>query len=60
MLRLTLLFLLIAFLAAIFGFGYITGLSFEAAQVVFLVFLVLAAATFSAGVLEARSLREMW
>ena len=42
MLRLALLFLVIALVAALFGFNLVAGLSFEAAQILFFVFLVLA------------------
>jgi uncharacterized membrane protein YtjA (UPF0391 family) len=42
MLRLALLFLIIALIAALFGFNLVAGLSFEAARILFFVFLVLA------------------
>jgi uncharacterized membrane protein YtjA (UPF0391 family) len=43
MLRLALLFLVIALVAAFFGFGLVADLSFDAARILFFVFLVLAA-----------------
>jgi uncharacterized membrane protein YtjA (UPF0391 family) len=42
MLRLALLFLVIALLSALFGFGWIASMSFDAARLLFFVFLVLA------------------
>jgi uncharacterized membrane protein YtjA (UPF0391 family) len=43
MLRLAILFLVIALVAALFGFDLIAGMSFDAARILFFVFLVLAA-----------------
>lgn len=43
MLRLALLFLVIAVVSGAFGFGVVANLSFEAARLLFFVFLVLAA-----------------
>jgi uncharacterized membrane protein YtjA (UPF0391 family) len=42
MLRLALVFVLIALLAAVFGFGLVAGESFPAARIIFVIFLVLA------------------
>jgi uncharacterized membrane protein YtjA (UPF0391 family) len=42
MLRLALVFVLIALLAAVFGFGLVAGASFAAARILFGIFLVLA------------------
>jgi uncharacterized membrane protein YtjA (UPF0391 family) len=42
MLRLALLFLVIALVSGFFGFGLIASLSFEAARLLFFVFVVLA------------------
>jgi len=42
MLRLALLFLVIAFISALFGFGAVASISFEAARIFFFIFLVLA------------------
>lgn len=49
MLRLALAFLVIGLIAAIFGFGNIEGFSFEAAKLLFVVFLVLAVLSFLFG-----------
>lgn len=46
MLRLSLAFLLVAILAGIFGFGMVEGFAFDAAKILFFVFLVLAALMF--------------
>jgi len=42
MLRLAIAFLVIALLAALFGFGLVADMSFGAARILFFVFLVLA------------------
>lgn len=42
MLRLALLFLVIALVAALFGFGGVAAYSWEGAKILFIVFLVLA------------------
>jgi uncharacterized membrane protein YtjA (UPF0391 family) len=42
MLRLALLFLLIALIAGLLGFGLVAGLAWDAARILFVVFLVLA------------------
>jgi uncharacterized membrane protein YtjA (UPF0391 family) len=42
MLRLALAFILIALLAAVFGFGLVAGAAFATARVIFGIFLVLA------------------
>lgn len=42
MLRLALLFLIIALVAAFFGFGAVAALSWEGAKILFVIFLVLA------------------
>jgi uncharacterized membrane protein YtjA (UPF0391 family) len=49
MLRLAILFLVIALIAACFGFGWIEGASFEAAKILFFVFIVLAVLSFLGG-----------
>jgi uncharacterized membrane protein YtjA (UPF0391 family) len=41
MLRLALLFLVVALIAGLFGFGLVAGMAFRAAQILFFVFLVL-------------------
>ncbi|WP_088256612.1 DUF1328 domain-containing protein [Fimbriiglobus ruber] len=42
MLRLALVFLVVALFAALFGFGLVADYSFDAARILFFVFLVLA------------------
>lgn len=42
MLRLALLFLVIALLAGFFGFGFVASMSYDAARILFFIFLVLA------------------
>ena len=54
MLRLALTFLVVALIAALFGFGLIANFTFEAAKVLFVVFLVLAAVTFIVNVGRGR------
>jgi uncharacterized membrane protein YtjA (UPF0391 family) len=60
MLRIALLFLVIALVAGVFGFGLVASLSFEAARLLFFVFLVLAVLTFLGGLLRGGSLRDRW
>jgi uncharacterized membrane protein YtjA (UPF0391 family) len=52
MLRLALLFLVIALLAAVFGFGLVASMSFAAAKIIFFIFLVLAVLVFLGGALR--------
>lgn len=42
MLRLAILFLIIALVAALFGFGFVASMSYDAARILFFIFLVLA------------------
>jgi uncharacterized membrane protein YtjA (UPF0391 family) len=49
MLRLAILFLVIALIAALFGFGLVADMSYSAAKIVFFVFLVLAVLSFLGG-----------
>jgi uncharacterized membrane protein YtjA (UPF0391 family) len=49
MLRLALAFLVIALIAAVFGFGLVAGLAYDAAKILFVVFLVLAVVSLVAG-----------
>ena len=42
MLRLAVLFLVIALIAALFGFGLVASFAYDAAKILFVVFLVLA------------------
>jgi uncharacterized membrane protein YtjA (UPF0391 family) len=59
MLRLALLFLVLALIAALFGFNLVAGLSFEAARILFFVFLVLAVLIGLNDVLRRRDSRPM-
>lgn len=52
MLRLAILFLVIALLAALFGFGLISSMSYDVAKIFFFVFIVLAVLSFLGGVLR--------
>jgi uncharacterized membrane protein YtjA (UPF0391 family) len=49
MLRLALLFLIIALIAGLLGFGLVANLSFEAAKILFIVFIILAVLFFLGG-----------
>jgi uncharacterized membrane protein YtjA (UPF0391 family) len=42
MLRLALAFVIVALIAALFGFGLVAGLAYDAAKILFVIFLVLA------------------
>lgn len=55
MLRLALVFLVVALVAAVFGFGLVANLSFDIAKLLFVVFLVLAVISFAAGALRGRA-----
>jgi len=55
MLRLALVFLVVALIAAIFGFGVVADMSFDIAKLLFVVFLVLAVISFAAGALRGRA-----
>jgi uncharacterized membrane protein YtjA (UPF0391 family) len=59
MLRLALLFFVIALAAALFGFNLIEGLSFEAARVLCFVFLILAAIVGVQALLRRRDSRNL-
>lgn len=52
MLRLAVLFLVIALIAALFGFGGVEGISMDAARIFFFVFIVLAVLSFLGGSLR--------
>jgi uncharacterized membrane protein YtjA (UPF0391 family) len=52
MLRLALAFLVIAFVAALLGFGFVAGMSFEIGKLLFIVFVVLAVLSFLGGVVK--------
>ncbi len=49
MLRLAIVFLVIALIAAFFGFGVVASLSWAGAKILFLIFLVLAVLSFLGG-----------
>jgi uncharacterized membrane protein YtjA (UPF0391 family) len=49
MLRLALIFLLIAIVAAIFGFGLVSSVAWDGARILFFIFLVLAILSFIGG-----------
>jgi uncharacterized membrane protein YtjA (UPF0391 family) len=59
MLRLALLFLVIALVAGFFGFGFVASLSFEAARLLFFVFVVLAAIFILASIFRGRNPRDL-
>jgi len=54
MLRLAIVFLIIALIAALFGFGLIADFTFDAAKIMFFVFLVLAVVSFIADAFRGR------
>lgn len=53
MLRLAVIFLVVALIAALFGFGLVADLSYGAAKIMFFVFLVLAVLAFLGGALRS-------
>jgi uncharacterized membrane protein YtjA (UPF0391 family) len=55
MLRLAILFFVIALIAALFGFNVIEGYSFLAAKIAFIAFLVLAIVAAASGALRGRA-----
>ncbi len=55
MLRLAILFLVIALIAAFFGFGAVADYSWGGAKVLFVIFLILAALSFLGGRFRTRS-----
>ncbi len=56
MLRMALLFLIIAMISAVLGFGLIADFSFDAAKILFFVFLVLAVVAFVSDAFRGRSI----
>jgi uncharacterized membrane protein YtjA (UPF0391 family) len=52
MLRLAVVFLVVALIAALFGFGLVADFSYSAAKILFFVFLVLALLSFLGGSLR--------
>jgi uncharacterized membrane protein YtjA (UPF0391 family) len=59
MLRLALLFLVIALIAGLFGFGLVADISFAAAKIFFFVFIVLAVVFLLGTVLRGGSPRDI-
>lgn len=55
MLRWAIVFLVIALIAAVFGFGFVSSMSYDAAKILFFVFIVLAVLSFIGGALRGRS-----
>jgi uncharacterized membrane protein YtjA (UPF0391 family) len=55
MLRLALVFLVIALIAALFSFGIIADFAFDAAKILFFLFLVLAVIAFIADAFRGRT-----
>src|SRR5438445_8168671 len=53
MLRLALTFLVIAIVAAFFGFGLVAGMAYDAAKIFFFIFVVLAVLAFIGGALRS-------
>jgi uncharacterized membrane protein YtjA (UPF0391 family) len=53
MLRLAIMFLVIALIAFLFGFGLVGGLAWDAAKILFFVFIVLAVLSFLGGALRS-------
>jgi uncharacterized membrane protein YtjA (UPF0391 family) len=53
MLRLALIFLVVALIAAFFGFGLVANMSYEFAKIFFFVFVVLAVLALLGGVLRS-------
>jgi uncharacterized membrane protein YtjA (UPF0391 family) len=49
MLRLAIVFLVIALIAALFGFGLVGAIAYDAAKIMFFIFLVLAVISLIAG-----------
>lgn len=55
MLRLAVVFAVIAIMAAFFGFGLVANMSFDIAKIAFFVFLVLAVISLLSNALQGRS-----
>ena len=53
MLRLAVIFLVIALIAALFGFGLVASVSYDAAKILFFIFIVLAILSFLGGAFRA-------
>ncbi|MFO0841818.1 MAG: DUF1328 domain-containing protein [Gemmataceae bacterium] len=59
MLRLAILFLVIALIASLFGFGAVAGVSMEASRILFFIFLVLAVLFFLGNFLRGAPPRDL-
>jgi uncharacterized membrane protein YtjA (UPF0391 family) len=55
MLRLALVFLIIALIASVFSFGIIAGFAFDVAKILFFLFLILAVVAFIADAFRGRA-----
>jgi uncharacterized membrane protein YtjA (UPF0391 family) len=55
MLRMALAFLVIALIAAFMGFGLVAGFAYDAAKLLFVVFLILAVISFLAGAFRGQN-----
>ncbi|MFO0850552.1 MAG: DUF1328 domain-containing protein [Gemmataceae bacterium] len=55
MLRMALAFLVVALIAAFFGFGMVADLSYDIAKLLFVVFLVLAVIAFASSAFRGRA-----
>lgn len=55
MFRFAMVFLIVALLAAFFGFAGVENYSFEGAKIIFVVFIVLSVASFVGGALARRA-----
>ncbi|MGH7170899.1 MAG: DUF1328 domain-containing protein [Gemmataceae bacterium] len=53
MLRFAILFLVVALIAGLFGFGLVSGMAWDAAKILFFVFIVLAVLSFLGGALRS-------
>jgi uncharacterized membrane protein YtjA (UPF0391 family) len=60
MLRMALLFLVIALIAALFNFGLVAGVALDIARLLFFVFIVLAVLTFLGSFFRGQPLRDVW
>lgn len=52
MLRYAIMFLVVALIAALFGFGMVANMSYDIAKILFFVFIVLAVLSFLGGLLR--------
>ena len=53
MLRLAIVFLVVALLAGLFGFGLVAGVAYDAAKILFFIFLVLAVLSLLGGMFRS-------